>query len=230
MVRGEQRQSGTMGAGLALLLALNFAIFLADHWMGWGSMKVLYLNHAYPKWFQFVTCAFCHNSWQHLSGNAFFLYVFGRVVEEEEGPWGLWGFYLLTGCLASVASYLVLPKTVQALPLGVSKAATVSLGASGAVFGLFSVAVLTRLSLDPRRLLETGVLGQFVFERFLSEARTIAASKSAATGGISHVAHLAGALSGVLLVFLLSRLLPPDSPSSDASSPSSSYPHALPRK
>lgn len=43
----------------------------------------LYLYHTGPRWWQYLTSAFCHGSWQHLSSNAFMLYVFGRIVEEE---------------------------------------------------------------------------------------------------------------------------------------------------
>ena len=57
----------------------------------------------------------------------------GRLVEEEEGPLGLWATYLITGAGANVVSWLLLPP------------ATISVGASGAVFGLFVVSVLTRV-------------------------------------------------------------------------------------
>lgn len=48
--------------------------------------------------------------------------------QEEEGPLGLWLTYLLAGVGGTVASYLTSPHTH-----------TISLGASGAVFGLFMV-------------------------------------------------------------------------------------------
>ena len=43
----------------------------------------------------------------------------------------------------------------------------VSLGASGAVFGLFTVAVLCKLSLNFRKLLECVILGQFVVKQVI---------------------------------------------------------------
>ena len=46
-------------------------------------------------WVQFLTSAFCHHDFNHLSSNAFMLYVFGRIVEEEEGAPGVWGTYLV---------------------------------------------------------------------------------------------------------------------------------------
>lgn len=80
---------------------------------------------------QFVTATFMHANWAHLSSNAFALLTFGRMVEEEEGAFGLWATYLLAGVGGTVASYLTSPHS-----------RTVSLGASGAVFGLFMVSAM----------------------------------------------------------------------------------------
>lgn len=57
----------------------------------------------------------------------------GKVVEEEEGNFALWLSYILTGVGANLVSWLVLPRT------------TVSIGASGAVFGLFTISVLVKV-------------------------------------------------------------------------------------
>ncbi|KAL2584244.1 hypothetical protein AAZV13_14G118300 [Glycine max] len=71
--------------------------------------------------------------WKHLSSNLFFLYIFGKLVEEDEGNFALWLSYILTGVGANLVSWLVLPRN------------TVSVGASGAVFGLFTISVLVKV-------------------------------------------------------------------------------------
>jgi membrane associated rhomboid family serine protease len=55
--------------------------------------------------YQFLTLAFCHGSFAHMSGNIFMIYVFGRLVEEEEGTMGVVATYAVTAVGArSVAS------------------------------------------------------------------------------------------------------------------------------
>ena len=93
----------------------------------------------------------------------------------------LWLSYILTGVGANLVSWLVLPRN------------TVSVGASGAVFGLFTISVLVKvpgivfcssfavcgisfkflwfyfyliqMSWDWRKILELLILGQFVIEK-----------------------------------------------------------------
>lgn len=62
---------------------------------------------------------------------------------------------MIMGAGASVASYFLQPK------------ASISLGASGAVFGLFAVSVLVKLSFNLKKLIECGILGQFVIKQLL---------------------------------------------------------------
>lgn len=88
--------SNTTGTGVFILLLINLTIFVLDHSFHLPQIRMLYLDHIGPKWWQFITSSFCHASWQHLSSNTFLLYVFGKIVEEEEGMWGVWWTYLIT--------------------------------------------------------------------------------------------------------------------------------------
>ncbi|KAL8537161.1 hypothetical protein ACS0TY_012370 [Phlomoides rotata] len=181
--------------GIFWILLINLGIYLADHVFQVPWIKGLYLYHSQPAWYQFITATFCHFSWNHLSSNLFFLYIFGKLVEEEEGNFALWLSYILTGAGANLVSWLVLPRNA------------VSIGASGAIFGLFAVSVLMKMSWDWRKILEVLILGQFVVEKVM-----VAAQASASFGGTFrrvsglHIAHLSGALIGVVLIRLLSSV------------------------
>ncbi|GAB4817608.1 hypothetical protein N2152v2_004654 [Parachlorella kessleri] len=169
----RQKPLGSTGNGVYSLLLINFGLFAIGQ------------------------AAFLHANWAHLSSNAFSLLIFGRIVEEEEGAFGVWATYLLCGLGGCVASYLTSPHT-----------RTVSLGASAAVFGLFMVGVLTKFRPSLRRLLEAIILGQFVIRQVASEVQLVAGGRALTVGGmqVGHIAHLAGAAVGALLVLLLSKL------------------------
>ena len=117
------------------------------------------------------------------------LYIFGRLIEEEEGIVGIVSTYLITGLAANILSWLLQPGSI------------ISLGASGAVFGLFVVSVLLKLSWDWRRIIEVVVLGQFVVSQVLSEIQQLGFQD-----GINRVAHLGGALAGVVFILVLRKI------------------------
>lgn len=172
---------------------------MADHWLRFPPIRCLYLYHDLPNWYQFITATFCHVNWSHLSSNLFFLYIFGKLVEEEGGGFALWLSYLVTGAGANFVSWLILPRTV------------VSVGASGAVFGLFAVSVLVKISWDWRKILEVLILGQFVIEKVTEAAQASTQivgnnGRSFGVENINHVAHLSGALLGVTLIWILSQI------------------------
>ncbi|XP_062084007.1 rhomboid-like protein 11, chloroplastic [Humulus lupulus] len=200
----ERRKPHKRVNGIFWILLLNLGIYAADHVFQVPGIKSLYLYHSSPEWYQFLTATFCHGSWNHLSSNLFFLYIFGKLVEEEEGSFALWLSYILTGVGANLVSWLILPRNA------------VSIGASGAVFGLFTISVLVKMSWDWRKILEVLILGQFVVEKVMEAAQASTALSGAFRGGssmssINHIAHLSGALVGVMLVWLLSKV--PSEPS-----------------
>src|SRR5689334_3589054 len=76
--------------GVFALVIINLVFYAADHLLGLGFMRSLYLPLDGPHWYQYLTSMFCHGSWMHLSGNLVFLYLFGKLVEEHEGSLGVW--------------------------------------------------------------------------------------------------------------------------------------------
>ncbi|XP_008781715.2 rhomboid-like protein 11, chloroplastic isoform X1 [Phoenix dactylifera] len=183
--------------GIFWILLLNLGIYVADHLFQLQEIKTLYLYHSWPSWYQFVTATFCHANWHHLSSNLFFLYIFGKLVEEDEGSLALWISYILTGAGANFISWLVLPRSA------------VSVGASGAVFGLFAISVLVKMSWDWRKIIEVLVLGQFVIDKVLEAAQAstgLTGTWGTGYGAVNHIAHLSGALIGAALILLISRI------------------------
>ncbi|XP_042033901.1 rhomboid-like protein 11, chloroplastic isoform X1 [Salvia splendens] len=197
----EQRKAVKRVNGIFWILLINIGVYVADHVFQVPLIKELYLYHYNPAWYQFITSTFCHFNWSHLSSNLFFLYIFGKLVEEEEGNFALWISYILTGAGANLVSWLVLPRNA------------VSIGASGAVFGLFAVSVLVKMSWDWRKILEVLILGQFVVEKVMEAAQASASLGGSFRGGamqnVNHIAHLSGALIGVVLIWLLSSVPTP---------------------
>ena len=181
----------TRATAVYALILCNLVVFLVDKVFRIPVVwRNFYLFHSRWSWWQLITCCFCHANRNHLSNNLFLLLLFGRSVEDDLGWDGLLLSYIFCGAFASVASLILLP------------AATVSIGASGAVFGLFAVSVLTKLSwrevLDWRKVTEVAVLGEFVFRTLVSELST---TVGGGVQGINHVAHLSGAAAGALMVF-----------------------------
>lgn len=198
--RGASKEGNSFD-GVFLLLLLNVAIFIADHVLKLPVVFQLYLTCSDPRWYQFVTSIFCHSGWEHLSANLFFVYIFGKLVEEEEGSVGLLVSYLVTGIGANIVSWLLLPRN------------TICVGASGAVFGLYVISVLLKLRWNWRNLLEVIILGQYVVEKLLVEAKSsvVLVGTRINSTGINHVAHFAAALVGAALVLFLRGIPEPKS-------------------
>jgi len=170
------------------LLAINLVVYVLDQWVRIPIFSSFYLHVGQPSWYQFITSLFCHASWSHLSGNLFFLYIFGKIIEEQKGSGALIASYLICGIGANLMSYFLL------------SAQTISLGASGAVFGLFTVGMLIKLKWQWQRIIEVLILGQFVIAQIIQESQHLGQND-----GINRVAHVGGALVGVLVVYLLAK-------------------------
>ena len=79
------------------------------------------------EWWRLFSAMFLHAGLLHIAFNSYALYIVGGVVEQELGRWRFAVLYAVTGLCASVASY------------GIGSPLIPSVGASGAIFGLFGV-------------------------------------------------------------------------------------------
>jgi len=180
-----------------LLIAVNLVLFAMDHIAHLPWIKLLYLNHNYAHWWQYLTCNFCHGGWDHLSNNMFMLYAFGKMVEEKEGGWGLVSSYVICGIVSGIVSKIVLG------------AGYVSLGASGSVFGLLVVGLLSKARFNWRVPIEMLAVGPFVWQQISREIAVTVSQKGShmmAGGNVNHVAHLAGAATAGALVWFGRRV------------------------
>jgi membrane associated rhomboid family serine protease len=149
---------------------------------------------------------FLHGSWMHILGNALFLWIFGRAIEDVMGPVRFLGFYLLCGLVASAAQIVVNPS---------SPVPTV--GASGAISGVMGA----YLMLFPRVRVHMFFFFLIFFKIFripawlvllywfaiqvltgLPELNSVGGEP---TGGVAVWAHVGGFLTGLLLVRFFER-------------------------
>lgn len=149
---------------------------------------------------------FLHGGWMHILGNALFLWIFGRAIEDVMGPARFLGFYLLCGLAASAAQIIVNPS---------SPVPTV--GASGAISGVMGA----YLMLFPRvrvhmffffiiffkifRIPAWIVLLYWFAIQVLSGLPELNSAGGEPTGGVAVWAHVGGFLTGLLLVRFFER-------------------------
>jgi rhomboid protease GluP len=92
----------------------------------WGGNAGLYTPGG--EWWRLVSCLFLHGSVLHLVLNCYVLWVAGNVVERLVGSASFAALYLASGVIASLTSLAWNPFTV-------------SVGASGAIFGVWGALI-----------------------------------------------------------------------------------------
>jgi membrane associated rhomboid family serine protease len=136
----------------------------------------------YGQWWRIVTGAFMHSGLLHIGVNMLSLWFLGRFIEYALGPWRMLVVYVVS---------------LVASGLGVvyfSDPLTPTLGASGAIFGLFGAlfAIGLRLGKPGMELVRAniGILAVNLIITFTVPA-------------ISWQAHVAGLLAGFAFTFLI---------------------------
>jgi membrane associated rhomboid family serine protease len=135
------------------------------------------------QWGRLFTSVFMHGGWLHLGFNMYVLYLLGPPMERLLGHARFLLLFLLSGLGGAVASYAFSPMR------------TLSVGASGAIFGLMAAMIVVgrRLGYD---------VGQVIALFAINIALGFMMS------GIDWRAHLGGALVGGVMGWVLSRHAP----------------------
>lgn len=154
------KQSGSIENNMASYEVARFALSEPATVSGW--------------WWTSVTSGFLHFGPIHLLVNMFTLYVFGRNVEQALGR----------GRFVAVYALSLLGGSAAVLWLGLEN--TITVGASGAIFGLIAaeLVLVLKLKLNPTSLLV--VIGVNVVA-------------SLTLSGISWLGHLGGFVGGALV-------------------------------
>ena len=180
-----------------ILIALNVIGFIWEFAVGGpsvfsggaGLQHVLEAGSLYPaavlqnhEWWRIVTGAFLHGGWLHIGLNMVSLWILGRFIE---------------GALGSPRMLLIYIVSLIASGLGIvyfSPPLVPTIGASGAIFGLFGALFALGLKLGPRGMdLVRSNIGILVLNLIITFS----------VPGISWQAHVGGLIAGFMLTFAI---------------------------
>ena len=156
-------------------------------------------------WRDLFTSMFMHGGIMHLLGNMWFLWIFGDNVENECGSLRFIMFYLLCGAAATFAHVWQDPRSV--VPL---------VGASGAISGVLGAYLVEHPRALVRTLIPLGIFTRivdipafiflFIWIGLQVVSQTLIASRTGEQGGgVAYLAHIAGFVAGVALIFVFRR-------------------------
>jgi membrane associated rhomboid family serine protease len=186
--------------GLALLVDINLAVFLAMVFCGLGVIS--FQSDDLLAWggnygpaihglgvYRLISCQFVHVGLLHIGSNLYGLLIGGVFLAPVVRKAGLIACYLACGLGGSIASLTMHP-------------ATVAVGASGAIMGLWGIALTLALLGDQRIAAARWVV---VVNCLIFGGLTLA--QGFANPEIDNAAHIGGLVTGVvigLLTFLFS--------------------------
>ena len=160
-------------------------VFSNESWIEAGALG-WYEVVSQGQWYRLLTSVFLHSNIEHIFNNMLVLVFIGSVLEKELGSWKYGILYLGSGILAGCASmvYNMLRNNY-----------TVSIGASGAIFG--TVGAMLYLVLFRRGKRAQYSVQQIAWMAFLSLYGGFTSQ------GVDNAAHVGGFLAGFLLAALL---------------------------
>ena len=177
------------------LIAINILVYLAlilyekTSGISYGQLIVQYgakVNSLIleGEYWRFITPIFLHGSLTHLLVNCYSLYMIGSLVERLYGRGRFIASYFIAGILGNLCSFLFVP--------------SVSVGASGAIFGLMGMLLYFGL--------ERPLQFKVYFGRSIMTTILINLVYGFTSTGIDNFAHMGGLIGGFLAIGMLSNV------------------------
>lgn len=175
----------------ALMFALIFVFFYEVFFMTSSQIKDLVFRPEYLLQLNFkpmIFSWFLHGSWYHLMSNLLFLFIFGRVVEDKFGIIKMLLIYFGSAIISDLIS--------SAFGFG-------GIGASGAIAGLISTAILIKPFYLTYLIL--GIPIPIIILGWFGILLDLLGILVPTGTNINHFAHLGGYLSISILIFIFNR-------------------------
>jgi rhomboid protease GluP len=174
-----------------VLLGINVLVFLVEMALGGSTNPRVLVGMgamvpgliAQGEYWRLVTAMFLHIGIPHLLLNSLGLYIFGSVIEQVLGTARFLAIYLVSGFVASVASFTF------------GSPVALAAGASGAIFGLLGAWLAYNLRRRSLSLARANIQGALVLI-------AINVVFGLSVPGIDNLAHLGGLAAGVAAGFL----------------------------
>jgi len=177
--------------GTSVFVAINILFFVgvlvtggADgrNLLNWGAKFGPFI--AEGQYWRLALPMFLHVGFFHLLTNLFGLVIFGSMVERIFGTRNFVAIYLAAGVMGNVASFVAGPN--------------LSVGASGAVFGIFG-------AFGMYLLLNRRLLGQVGRQQLTSIGVIVAINIvfGLSISGVDNAAHIGGLIAGGLVAFFI---------------------------
>lgn len=167
------------------LITVNVLIWLLmflilNHFSDFKLLDVgglVHFNVVHGEWYRLITSIFLHFNFEHILMNMLSLFIFGKIVESIVGHWRMLAIYIISGLFGNFASLSF-------------NTDTVSVGASGAIFGLIG-AIFAFMYISQRY--NRKVIGQLLI------VLVILIGMSLFMHNVNIVAHIGGFIGGVLI-------------------------------
>jgi len=174
------------------ILCFIFIVVLSEYSPDFVSQLIRYPSDFLSiRAYSLITSGFIHGDFMHLFWNMLFLFVFGRIVERKVGFRKMILIYFLALIISQVLDSIAL------LILGVNAG---SIGASGAIMGIVSAAILldpfyfTHLLIVPVPVMLIGWM--LIVDNLMNVGKIM-------DNSVGYIAHLAGFVSiGIIAGFL----------------------------